>query len=77
MSDSWSIRTGDGNVTLQLPRDFQADLELHTGDGHIDMDFPVASSGKVNRSNVHAKLNGGGSPLNARTGDGSIRVVKN
>jgi DUF4097 and DUF4098 domain-containing protein YvlB len=77
MSNNWSIRTGDGNVTLQLPRDFQADLELHTGDGSIDTDFPIVSNGKINRSNVHAKLNGGGSPLTARTGDGSIRVVKN
>ena len=59
MSNNWSIRTGDGNVTLQLPRDFQANLELHTGDGHIDTDFPIVSSGKINRSNVHAKLNGG------------------
>jgi hypothetical protein len=77
MSNNWSIRTGDGNVTLQLPRDFQADLELHTGDGRIDTDFPIVSSGKISRSNVHAKLNGGGSPLTARTGDGSIRIVKN
>jgi DUF4097 and DUF4098 domain-containing protein YvlB len=76
MSTSWNIRTGDGNVSLRLPEDFQADLDVRTGDGRISTDFPVATSGKTGRSDLRGKLNGGGLPLTARTGDGSIRILK-
>jgi DUF4097 and DUF4098 domain-containing protein YvlB len=76
MSTSWNIRTGDGNVSLRLPEDFQADLDVRTGDGRISTDFPVAASGKTGRSDLRGKLNGGGLPLTARTGDGSIRILK-
>jgi len=76
MSTNWNIRTGDGNVTLRLPEDFQADLEVHTGDGRIWMDFPIVASGKLGRSELRGKLNGGGRPLTAHTGDGSIQILK-
>jgi DUF4097 and DUF4098 domain-containing protein YvlB len=76
MSTNWSIRTGDGDVTLRLPEDFQADLEMHTGDGRIRTDFPIVASGRLGRSDIHGKLNGGGPPLTARTGDGSIHILK-
>jgi hypothetical protein len=76
MSTSWSVRTGDGNVTLRLPPNFQSDLDAHTGDGRISMDFPLVSSGKVDRSAVRGKLNGGGPPLTISTGDGSIHILK-
>jgi putative adhesin len=76
MSSSWNIRTGDGNVTLRLPEDFQADLEMHTGDGRIQTDFPIVASGRLGRSDIHGKLNGGGLSLTARTGNGSIHVLK-
>ena len=29
MLTRWSLRSGDGNITLRLPEDFQADLEAH------------------------------------------------
>jgi hypothetical protein len=77
MTTNWSVRTGDGNVTLRLPEDFQADLEVHTGDGHIRTDFPIVASGRLGRSDIHGKLNGGGLPLTARTGDGSISILRN
>jgi DUF4097 and DUF4098 domain-containing protein YvlB len=76
ISTSWNIRTGDGNVLLRLPEDFQADLDARTGDGRISTDFPVAASGKTGRSDIRGKLNGVGLPLTARTGDGSIRILK-
>jgi DUF4097 and DUF4098 domain-containing protein YvlB len=76
MSSSWSVRTGDGSVTLRLPENFQADLEAHTGDGRITMDFPILASGTFGRSELRGKLNGGGPALIVHTGDGSIRIQK-
>jgi hypothetical protein len=76
MSSSWTVRTGDGSVTLRLPDNFQADLEAHTGDGRISMDFPILASGTFGRSELRGKLNGGGPALIVHTGDGSIHILK-
>jgi DUF4097 and DUF4098 domain-containing protein YvlB len=75
MSSSWRLETGDGSVTLRLPETFAADLQLHTGDGGISMDLPaVRNVGRQHEHDLQARLNGGGSVLSVRTGDGSIRV---
>ena len=45
-------------------------------DGHIDLDLPVTVEGKLGSNTVRGKLNGGGSLLAIKTGDGSIRLEK-
>lgn len=76
LTSSWLIRTGDGRVEARLPQDIAADLNAHTGDGHITMDFPVTVSGSIERSRIRGKLNGGGPELEISTGDGSIRIAR-
>jgi hypothetical protein len=61
---------------LQVPDSFSADLDLRTGDGHIDLDLPVTVEGRLGSNNIRGKLNGGGKPLTIHTGDGSIRLQK-
>jgi len=72
----WRLETGDGSVSLEVPGDLAADVDLHTSDGHIDLDIPVTTSGTIRHNEVRGKLNGGGSPLAIRTGDGSIHLRK-
>jgi hypothetical protein len=76
LAASWRLETGDGSVSLELPGDLSADVDLHTNDGHIDLDMPVTTSGTMHRGEVRGKLNGGGSLLTIRTGDGSIHLRK-
>jgi DUF4097 and DUF4098 domain-containing protein YvlB len=76
LAAGWRLETGDGNVTLELPADTAADVDFHTGDGHIDLDMPVTTEGKLRENEVRGKLNGGGSLLTIRTGDGSIHLRK-
>lgn len=76
MSSGWSVRSGDGSVRLSVPDGFAADLDAHTGDGHITLNFPVTMSGSFDRSTVRGKINGGGQFLELRTGDGNITVDK-
>lgn len=72
----WRLETGDGSVSLELPPDLSADVDLHTSDGHIDLDMPLTTEGKIRQNEIHGKLNGGGSLLTIRTGDGSIHLRK-
>lgn len=76
MASGWTIQTGDGSVSLQLPSNFAADLDLHTSDGHINVDLPVTVEGRMGDRNVRGKINGGGKLLTVHTGDGSITIEK-
>jgi DUF4097 and DUF4098 domain-containing protein YvlB len=76
LAGEWRLETGDGNVTLDVPGELSADVDLHTSDGHIDLDMPVTTTGKLHENEVRGKLNGGGSLLTIRTGDGSIHLRK-
>ena len=71
----WTIATGDGSVTLELPDDFNADLDAHTGDGRISVeDLRVNVSGHMGKNRLRGQLGAGGASLRIRTGDGSITL---
>lgn len=75
IGSDWRVKSGDGSVRLRLPEGFGAELDAASGDGSIDVDFPVTIyGGRVKRSRVHGKINGGGGILEVRTGDGSIHI---
>ena len=73
MRSGWRLESGDGAVRVRLPRDFAVELDLHTGDGHMSVDFPVPANARSGR-NLRARMNGGVSPLTIRTEDGSIHI---
>jgi DUF4097 and DUF4098 domain-containing protein YvlB len=76
ISSSWLLRTGDGNIILRVPQGLSADLDAHTGDGHVNIDFPVTVTGSVRENSIRGKMNGGGQPIELRTGDGNIELGK-
>jgi DUF4097 and DUF4098 domain-containing protein YvlB len=73
---AWMLRTGDGNVRMRLPDKLGADLDAHTGDGQVRVDFPVTTSTAGQENAVRGKINGGGISIELRTGDGDIHVEK-
>ena len=75
MSGPWNVETGDGRVTLRLPRDFAANLDANSGDGAISVDLPSNTSySRRERHNIRATINRGGPTLSVRSGDGAINV---
>lgn len=73
---NWTLKTGDGDLTLRVPETISADVELHTNDGHIDLNMPVTVSGRTGEREIRGRINGGGRLLSLKTGDGSIRLEK-
>ena len=63
-------------MKLQVPESLNADVDLHTGDGHITLDLPLTVQGQLGEKTIRGKLNSGGNSLRVHTGDGSIRLEK-
>ena len=76
IASTWRMRSGDGSVTLRLAEDIGADLDATTGDGHVTVDFPITTEGRMRQSRIRGKLNGGGGAVELHTGDGSIHVAR-
>jgi hypothetical protein len=73
-----TIQSSDGSVTLRVPRNFAADLNVHTSDGHVDCSLPLTmdhyQSGGEQGHELRGKLNGGGTPLTIHTSDGNVKI---
>ena len=76
MSSSWTMHTGDGNLHLALPANFAANIDAHSGDGHVQSELPITVSGIFRENGLRGQMNGGGPTLELRTGDGDIRLTK-
>lgn len=72
----WDISTGDGSITVEIPADFGAQLDAHTGDGSVHLDdVSVADvTGEIGRTTLKGRIGQGGSTLRIRSGDGSITL---
>jgi DUF4097 and DUF4098 domain-containing protein YvlB len=77
-STDWDIVTGDGSVTLEVPDDFGAEVDAHTGDGGIHMrDLTLSNvTGNIGKNSLRGRLGDGGKALRVRTGDGSITLKR-
>lgn len=73
-NDDWSIFTGDGALTLELPDQFDAELDAHTGDGRVSVQGDMSDAIANTRRSVRGRLGKGGRALRLRTGDGSITL---
>lgn len=67
--------TGNGDVTLRLPRDFGAELDASTGNGRVSSEFPMRMhGGRADGPRVRATVGNGGRRLQVSTGNGSIQL---
>jgi len=73
-----SVEASDGRVAIRVPKDLAADLDIHTGDGHISCDLPLVMNGYNSRGGGHqvrGRLNAGGPSLTIHTQDGNVTIT--
>jgi putative adhesin len=65
-----------GDVRLEVPKGFGADLSLTTVSGDIDSDFPITLGGsnRFSRRRVEARIGEGGRRLDVSTVSGDLRI---
>jgi hypothetical protein len=70
-----NLVSGSGNVVMRLTPDAHFNLEASTGSGDIHIGFPGApEQGENSRHHLTAPINGGGAPLEVRTGSGNVEI---
>jgi hypothetical protein len=78
LADASTIQSSDGSVTVRVPQNFTADLNVHTSDGHVDCALPLTMDHYQSRGDqgheLRGKLNGGGTPLTIHTSDGNVKI---
>lgn len=73
-----SVEASDGRVVIHVPKNLAADLEIRTGDGHINCDLPLVMNGYDSRGEGHqirGRLNAGGPPFTIHTHDGNVTIT--
>ena len=74
MDGDWDLRSGDGRVSVDLPRDFSAELDLATDDGRIRVHDRFGGGAERGAETLRRSIGAGGFVLRIRTDDGSIRI---
>ncbi len=68
------VDTGSGGVTIRLPSGLNAMVELETGSGSIETDFPMTIR-RHSRDHVEGQIGDGSGLIKIETGSGSIRLL--
>ena len=75
LSGSASLESGSGKVELHLGSDAHFNLEASTGSCDIHVNFPNAPhQDDHSRHHLTGPVNGGGPPLEIRTGSGDVEI---
>jgi DUF4097 and DUF4098 domain-containing protein YvlB len=70
-----TLESGSGSVKLHLGNDAHFNLEASTGSGDIRVNFPNAPhQDDHSRHHLTGPVNGGGPPLEVRTGSGDVEI---
>ena len=69
------LGSGSGSIKLRLTPDAHFNLEASTGSGDIHVGFPNApQQNDSSRHHLTGPVNGGGAPLEVRTGSGDVTI---
>ncbi|MBY0488314.1 MAG: DUF4097 domain-containing protein [Gemmatimonadaceae bacterium] len=76
-AEDLDYQTVNGSITLELPSNFGAELELGTVNGRVSTDFPITISGTLSPRRLRGTIGDGRTRLRASTVNGSVSLRKN
>jgi DUF4097 and DUF4098 domain-containing protein YvlB len=71
-SADWKLETGSGNIQIHIDPGAKFLLDVETGSGTIDSNFPSPLSGHITNGVLKGPVNGGGPTVQVYTGSGNI-----
>jgi hypothetical protein len=76
-SGALSFKSVSGDIKLELPRSFDADLSMSSVSGQLDSDFQMTVGGRTSRRRIEARIGRGGRELDLTTVSGDVRLRMN
>jgi TolA-binding protein len=71
------VETSNGGVTLNLPDNYNAELETRTVNGGLRIDFPITVQGELTgRRGLTTTLGSGGPLVRVRTTNGGVKISR-
>lgn len=72
---SLDVSNGSGGVTVTLPGAVNAEVDVATGSGSIDSDFPITVN-RMERHQLRGQIGDGSGHIRIRSGSGSVQLRK-
>ena len=71
-----AFRTGNGDVTVVLPSDFEGEIDVQIPNGTLETDFPLRVQGRIDPHRVRATIGRGGRRITITSGSGGAEIRK-
>ncbi len=68
------LETSGGEVTLKVPKDISADVNLSTSGGSVSCDLTMSDIHKSSHSSLRGKVNGGGNEIRLESSGGDVSL---
>ena len=73
-SDDMTFTSGNGTISIAVPRDFDAEVESSSGNGRFRTDFPVTVQGRLDPNRFRGTIGRGGRLIKMSTGNGNLEL---
>ena len=73
-ADELKVDTGSGSVTITLPTDFGAQVDIETGSGDIDFTGFTIQARKLESDHIVGQIGDGRGRMKIETGSGGVRL---
>ncbi len=74
--ESLGVDTGSGGVTITVPADFGAEVDIESGSGGIDLGGVPVMVTRLESDHIIGKIGDGRGRMKIETGSGGVRLVK-
>ena len=75
-TEDMSFRTGNGDVTVMLPADFEGEIDARLPNGRLESDFPLRVEGRLDPRRLRATIGRGGRRISIVSGSGLAEIRK-
>ena len=71
-----AFRTGNGDVVVSLPANFEGEIDARLPNGRLESDFPLRVEGRLDPRRLRATIGGGGARITIVSGSGGAEIRK-
>ncbi|MGQ0712563.1 MAG: DUF4097 family beta strand repeat-containing protein [Gemmatimonadaceae bacterium] len=75
-TEDMAFRTGNGSITVELPANFEGEIDARLPNGRLESDFPLRVEGRLDPRRLRATIGRGGRRVTIVSGSGGAAIRK-